>query len=237
MRRRRAILMFIGSSILLVLLAGALPKMIQESPTLTISFPWQHTSHTPQLAQQGSALEALQQLPVKGRAPKTGYTRAQFGDGWATLKGCNTREIIMYRDLTNVSLSGECTVASGALNDPYTGQSIEYTKEKASEIQIDHVVALSDAWQTGAQQLSSQVRQQLANDPLELLAVSGKQNQIKSDADAASWLPPNKSFRCQYVARQIAIKQKYNLWVTAAEQDAMGNVLQTCPTEGLPKVQ
>ena len=230
------ILVFVGSVITLILLAGALPKMIQESPALNISFPWQHTAPAPP-AQQGSALEALNKLPVKGRAPKTGYTREQFGNGWATVKGCNTREIIMYRDLTNVSLSNECTVDSGTLNDPYTGQVIAYTKAKASEIQIDHVVALSDAWQTGAQQLTAQMRQQLANDPLELLAVSGQQNQIKSDADAASWLPPNKSFRCQYVARQVAVKQKYSLWVTQAEQQAIQGILQTCPTEGIPQVQ
>jgi hypothetical protein len=236
MRRRRATLILIGGTILLALLGGAMPKLIEESPPLNITFPWQQAAVNNEPAVAGSALEALNTLQVKGRAPKNGYARSEFGSGWATVNGCSTRDIIMYRDLSNVVLSGECTVASGLLNDVYTGQPIEYTKADASEIQIDHVIALSDAWQTGAQQLSAETRRQLANDPLELIAVSGKQNQIKSDADAASWLPPNKAFRCQYIARQIAVKQKYSLWVKPAELDAMRNVLNTCPAQAMPQL-
>jgi hypothetical protein len=236
MRRRRATLILIAGTILLALLGGAMPKLIEESPPLNITFPWQQAAVSNEPAVAGSAFEALNTLQVKGRAPKNGYARSEFGSGWATVNGCSTRDIIMYRDLSNVVLSGECTVASGLLDDVYTGQPIEYTKADASEIQIDHVIALSDAWQTGAQQLSAETRRQLANDPLELIAVSGKQNQIKSDADAASWLPPNKAFRCQYIARQIAVKQKYSLWVKPAELDAMRNVLNTCPAQAMPQL-
>jgi hypothetical protein len=236
MRRRRATLIFIGGAILLALLGGAMPKLVEQSPPLNITFPWQQPAVSNQPAITGSALEALKTLEVKGRASKTGYARSEFGSGWATINGCSTRDIIMYRDLINVVLSDECTVASGLLNDTYTGQPIEYTKANASEIQIDHVIALSDAWQTGAQQLSAETRRQFANDPLELIAVSGKQNQIKSDADAASWLPPDKTFRCQYIARQIAVKQKYSLWVKPAELEAMKNVLNTCPAQAMPQL-
>jgi hypothetical protein len=101
-------------------------------------------------------------------------------------------------------------------------------------VQIDHVVALSNAWQTGAGLLTPEIRQQLANDPLELLAVDGAANQQKSDGDAATWLPSNKAFRCQYVARQVAVKAKYQLWVTSAEKDAITRVLATCPGQPLP---
>lgn len=233
MRRRRSILLFIGGTILLGLLAGAMPRLIEESPPLEITFPWQDTSQSNQPIQAGSALEALQTLEVKGRAPKTGYERSQFGSGWGIVNGCDTRDIILYRDLTNTTLSDECTVASGILNDTYTGTTIEYSKSDSSKVQIDHVIALSNAWQTGAQQLSVKQRQQLANDPLELIAVSGKANQQKSDADAATWLPSNKSFRCEYIARQIAVKQKYSLWVTPPEEEAMKNVLQACPNQPL----
>jgi hypothetical protein len=211
-----------------------MPKLIEESPPLDISFPWQQTTEPAGPVEAGSAREALATLPVKGRAPKTGYARDQFGSGWATVNGCSTRDIIMYRDMTNVTFSDECSIAAGTLNDTYTGKVIQFTKADASIIQIDHVVALSDAWQSGAQQLSKETRQQLANDPLELLAVSGKENQTKSDANAASWLPPNKAFRCQYIARQVAVKQKYSLWVTAPEQSAMDTILATCPSEKLP---
>ena len=182
------------------------------------------------------ALQALDQLEEKGRAPKTGYSRLQFGEGWSRVGDCDTRNIILLRDLTQTTISADCKVQRGLLDDPYTGESITFTRGPATsdKIQIDHVVALSDAWQSGAQQLPYVRRVALANDPLELLAVSGAQNQAKSDSNAASWLPPYKPFRCQYVARQIAIKQRYGLWVTPSEKQAMQRVLRACPAQRLP---
>ena len=119
---------------------------------------------------------------------------------------------------------------SGILNDPYTGKVINFMrgKDTSEQVQIDHVVALSDAWQSGAQEISAQERLQLANDPENLLAVDGPANQQKSDSDAATWLPANASFRCSYVARQIRVKAKYHLWVKPAEKEAMINVLTPC---------
>lgn len=182
------------------------------------------------------ASTTLEQLVVKGRAPKTGYARTQFGDGWATTGGCDTRNIILHRDLVDTVVSDDCKIMSGTLNDPYTGTAIAFTRgaNTSALVQIDHVVALSNAWQTGAQQLSEARRIELANDPLELLAVDGQANQKKSDGDAATWLPANKAFRCQYVARQIAVKQKYSLWVTPPEKQAMLAVLAKCPEQALP---
>ena len=101
-------------------------------------------------------------------------------------------------------------------------------------MQIDHVVALGDAWQKGAQQWSPGKRLALANDPLNLLAVSGPVNQRKGDGDTATWLPPDTSYRCAYVARQVAVKVKYGLWVTSAESTAMSRVLATCASQPLP---
>lgn len=186
----------------------------------------------------GSAAEALETLAVKGRAPKTGYERSQFGDGWKSVEGCDMRNRILRRDLQNpVFVEGNyCLIASGTLLDPYTATTIMFVRGNttSNDVQIDHVVALSNAWQTGAQQLTEQQRIAFANDPLELLAVDGPTNQAKGDGDAATWLPPNKAFRCQYVARQVAVKQKYSLWVTAAEKNAIGNILASCPGEPLP---
>lgn len=189
-----------------------------------------------------SAVTVLESLPVKGRAAKTGYNRkAKFGTAWKDVdhNGCDTRNDILKRDLTDVKFKSgtkECVVRSGTLADPYTGTSIKFTKgnKTSSAVQIDHVVALSDAWQKGAQQLSQESRVQLANDPYNLLAVDGTANKQKSDSDVASWLPSNKSFRCEYVARQIGVKAKYSLWVTQAEHDAMANVLSSCPTQTVP---
>jgi hypothetical protein len=184
----------------------------------------------------GQALQALETLEVKGRAPKTGYERSQFGDGWATKNGCDTRNSILNRDLTDVILNDKCQVVSGTLADPYTATTIVFKRgaSTSDDVQIDHVVALSDAWQKGAQLLDATTRETLANDPLELIAVEGKANQQKSDGDAATWLPSNKAFRCQYVARQVAVKQKYKLWVTSGEKEAISRVFTTCPNQSLP---
>lgn len=182
------------------------------------------------------ALKALEKIEIKGRAPKTDYTREQFGAGWIVTGGCDTRNIILNRDLINPVVDDKCNVISGILNDPYTGKTIQFKRgsDTSGAVQIDHVVALSDAWQTGAQQFTSAKRIMLANDPLELLAVDGAANLQKSDGDAATWLPSNKSFRCQYVARQIAVKQKYNLWMTSTEHDAVVGILNGCPNQLLP---
>lgn len=194
------------------------------------------TTTTTDSTAEGEAMAVLMELEVKGRAPKTGYTRSQFGDGWSKVAGCDTRNLILHRDLTNTVVNSQCQVVNGTLQDPYTNQTIEFRRGSASSqaVQIDHVVALSDAWQKGAQQLTYEQRVELANDPLELLAVDGPANQQKSDGDAATWLPSNRLFRCQYVARQIAVKRKYTLWVTEAEKTAMLKILGTCPGQLLP---
>ena len=197
---------------------------------------WQPKAMPQTTQASGSAADTLATIAIKGRAPKTGYARTQYGDGWATTKGCDTRDIILHRDLKNAVVGDGCKVLSGTLDDPYTGKIITFKRgaETSSAVQIDHVVALSDSWQTGAQQLTKQKRILMANDPLELLAVDGPANQAKGDGDAATWLPPNKVFRCQYVARQVAVKAKYGLWMTQAEHDASVTVLGRCPGQSLP---
>ena len=184
------------------------------------------------------ASKVLEKLAVKGRAPKTGYARGLFSDGWGTIGGCDTRNFILKRDLTGITWrSGEnCMVATGNLTDPYTGRVISFVRgvKTSLAVQIDHVVAVSDAWQKGAQQISPQSRYSFYNDPLNLLAVDGPTNSAKGDGDAATWLPPNKSYRCAYVARQVAVKSKYKLWVTAAEKSAIQAVLSKCPKQPIP---
>lgn len=180
----------------------------------------------------------LGKLAVKGRAPKTGYDRDLFSDGWGNISGCDTRNFILKRDLTLITWrSGEsCLVATGKLVDPYTGKTIKFVRgvKTSLAVQIDHVVAVSDAWQKGAQQISSKARYSFYNDPLNLLAVDGPTNSAKGDGDAATWLPPNKSYRCAYVARQVAVKAKYKLWVTAAEKVAIQAILAKCPKQPVP---
>ena len=144
---------------------------------------------------------------------------------------------MLRRDLTNTTLDADgCTVLTGTLDDPYSTATIAFTREPeiSEAVQIDHVVALSDAWQTGAQQLDSTTRAAFANDPLNLLATDGRLNQQKGDGDAATWLPPDRSARCGYVARQVAVKTAYHLWVTGPERDALAATLSACPGQALP---
>ena len=188
-----------------------------------------------------SGLSVIEAQVTKGRAAKTGYTRDQFGPAWADVdrNGCDTRNDILKRDLTNEVFKEKtngCTVLSGTLVDPFSGETINFVRGVAtsSEVQIDHTVALSNAWQTGAFKLTADQRKAFANDPLNLLAVKGRLNSQKGDGDAATWLPPLKSFRCDYVSRQIAVKIKYKLWFTAPEKEAMIRILKTCPEKALP---
>ena len=188
-----------------------------------------------------SGLSIIEAQVTKGRAAKTGYTRAQFGQTWADVdrNGCDTRNDILKRDLTAEVFkekTRDCVVVSGTLIDPFSGETIKFVRGNVSsmEVQIDHFVALSNAWQTGAFKLSIKERTAFANDPLNLLAVKGRLNSQKGDGDAATWLPPLKSYRCDYVARQIAVKIKYRLWFTAPEKEAMVRILKSCPEKALP---
>ncbi|MBB3086100.1 GmrSD restriction endonuclease domain-containing protein [Geodermatophilus sabuli] len=191
-------------------------------------------------APPGSALAVLGELAVKGRAPGTGYERDRFGDGWVDVdrNGCDTRNDVLARDLTGETFrpGSDCVVLTGTLDDPYSGRTIEFRRgqDTSDDVQIDHVVALSDAWQKGAQGWDAQRRTEFANDPLNLLAVDGPLNMQKGAGDAATWLPPNRSVRCAYVARQVAVKSGYGLWVTRAEHNAAATVLSGCPDQPLP---
>lgn len=196
------------------------------------------TTSEPTSSATSPALTALATIPIKGRAPKTGYDRDLFASDWDYSFGCDMRNKILRRDFVEFQFRSDssCVIATGVLLDPYTGQTINFVRGvgTSNEVQIDHVVAVSDAWQKGAQQLSSAQRYAFYNDPLNLLAVSGSANAQKSDSDAASWLPSNKAYRCAYVARQVAVKISYNLWVTQAEYDAISRVLRDCPEQVLP---
>jgi hypothetical protein len=197
---------------------------------------------TPSKAESiASGLSVIQAQITKGRAAKTGYTRDQFGPAWADVdrNGCDTRNDILKRDLTEEVFKEKtkpCVVLTGTLIDPFSGETINFVRGvvTSNEVQIDHTVALSNAWQTGAFKLTADQRKAFANDPLNLLAVKGRLNSQKGDGDAATWLPPLKSFRCDYVSRQIAVKIKYKLWFTAPEKEAMIRILKTCPVKALP---
>ncbi|MHA7270095.1 HNH endonuclease family protein [Arthrobacter sp. HLT1-20] len=229
--------------VVLVVLAGWLhssgrwPFMQDAGPAPAFTTPSPALGRPVVILSPATALAVLETLQVKGKAPPTDYQRSAFGEAWldADANGCDTRNDVLRRDLAAVQFTAGslCLVAAGTLNEPYIGKNVPFQrgKDSSAAVQIDHVVALGNAWQTGAAALTPVQRQSLANDPLNLLAVDGDANQDKGASDAASWLPPSKKFRCHYVARQISVKAAYRLWVTPAEKGAMVNVLGRCPQQ------
>jgi hypothetical protein len=188
----------------------------------------------------GNAATVLGELKVNDSASNVkGYDRTLFGYGETDDDGdgCEVRQDILKRDLDDVTFSAGslCQVASGTLVDPYTGKTINFKRGKTTSmaVQIDHVVALSDAWKSGANKWDAAKRYRFGNDPENLLAVDGPANTDKSDASAAYWLPPNKGFDCEYVARQITVKARYSLSVTSSERDAMLEALHECPGQDI----
>jgi hypothetical protein len=216
--------------------AGTPTPSATPTPSLTPSPTPTPSATKPTVAARSAALVALSSLAVKGRAPKTGYSREMFGPAWVDVdrNGCDTRNDLLIDTLTDRTMSGSCKVMAGTLDDPYTASTIRYVRGGASEVDVDHVVSMSDAWQKGATPWRYAKRVAFANDPLNLQPTDASANRQKGDGDAATWLPPNKAYRCVYVARQIAVKKKYQLWITGAERDAMIRVLRSCPDQTLP---
>lgn len=187
----------------------------------------------------GLAVTLLATLAIRAHDPRRAYARDAYGAPWADVdrNHCDTRNDVLRRDLSDVRFkhgTRDCVVLSGTLADPYTGAVIAFERGDTAGVDVDHVVPLSNAWVTGAAAWPTEQRVALANDPLNLLAVEARANRAKGDSDAAAWLPPAVAYHCAYVARQVAVKAKYGLWVTPAEHAALLRVLRTCPEERSP---
>ncbi len=233
------------SALLGLLVVAVIGTAVVVDPPLSPSAPSplpSSSSHADVAAPPANthALEQLESLEVKGRAPKTGYDRRNYGPAWSDdvsveggHNGCDTRNDILRRDLTEITIrpgTHDCLVESGTLLDPYTGNTINFVRgPRSGEVHIDHIVALADSWQKGAQSWSDDVRRDFANDPRNLIAVGAAPNQQKGASDAATWLPPNKAHRCDYVTSIVDVKAAYGLWVTAAEKEALHRELMLCP--------
>jgi hypothetical protein len=182
-------------------------------------------------ADRAQAVTLIQKVATKGRGPKTGYSRAEFGAAWMDSapdvpfahNGCDTRNDLLKRDGLGVAYrsGSRCVVMSMTLDDPYTGKAIHWIKAHATTVQIDHVMPLSYDWQMGAAQWTKEKREDIANDPLNLLPVDGPSNGAKSDSGPASWLPPSKPIRCSYAVRIAQVSLKYALPMTTADKQAM----------------
>ncbi|MEU6089205.1 HNH endonuclease family protein [Streptomyces sp. NPDC047085] len=183
-------------------------------------------------ADMAKARSLIEKVATKGRGPKTGYERDKFGYAWMDSapgsipfahNGCDSRNDLLKRDGDSIRFraGSDCVVTSMTLHDPYTGKAIEWTKSHAATVQIDHVMPLSYDWQMGASRWTKGKREDIANDPLNLIPVDGPTNGAKGDSGPATWLPPNKQIRCSYVVRFAQVSLKYDLPVTVADKRMM----------------
>ena len=220
--------------------AGADSPPVASGPTAPPGTTWPGGRPRPQLPAR--VVDALALVPVGQPDRGTGYSRLLFGSDWLDPdgNGCDARSEVLRRDLTEVEIrprTNGCIVERGVLRDPYTGivERFQRGPTTSDAVQVDHVVALSNAWRTGAQAWTPAQRAAFANDPLELLAVRKASNADKDYQDVAGWLPPEPSRRCAFVARVVAVKAAYGLRMTQAEHDTAAAVLTTCPEQPSPR--
>ncbi|HZQ30664.1 MAG TPA: HNH endonuclease family protein [Mycobacterium sp.] len=208
---------------------------------------WRHRSEAftaqadiPTLAPGSDVLAGVAVIPVRVRGYD--YRRAAFGDPWTDdndaplgRNGCDTRDDILDRDLvdkTYVSIK-RCphAVATGILHDPYTNDTIAFTRgeKTGASVQIDHIVPLAYAWDEGARNWTDELRVRFANDPANLLAVQGQANQDKGDQGPSTWMPPNHAFWCQYSVQFADVLRGYGLPVDQASADVLRQAASTCP--------
>lgn len=212
--------------------SSAAPEPVEAAQEAAASPTSTSASPTP----DGTAVGLLATLAVADGGDVPGFSGDLFAwnsdtDG----NSCDTRDDVLRRDLTSVVLQAGtdgCVVLRGTLTSPYSGQQVDMDHESGT-VEIDHLVPLEDAWRHGASGWSPEMRATFANDPLNLVTVLADDVSLKAGAGAAEWLPTDDGYRCEYVARQVAVKKKYELTVSADEADAMGTVLRAC--DGLPE--
>ncbi|KAI5820453.1 hypothetical protein BZA77DRAFT_273993 [Pyronema omphalodes] len=179
----------------------------------------------PNIPSASSAKTMLASIPVR-TTDATGYQRSLFPH-WITISGqCNTRETVLNRDGTNLSIGSDCYPDSGTWFSVYDGA----TWTQASDLDIDHVVPLSDAWKSGANTWTTAKRQDFANDLTnpQLIAVTDTVNQAKGDKSPDAWKPPLTSYHCTYARMWVKVKSVWGLSVTAPEKSALTSMLNTC---------
>lgn len=184
------------------------------------------TNTAPIAASAAQAASDLKQLKVTAHESMTGYKRDNFKTWDSQGGGCDTRDVVLKRDGKDVTATSSCKITHGTWVSPYNGK----TYTSPTQIQIDHVVPLGNAWVSGAQDWSASKREDFANDLTrpQLLAVDGSDNESKGDDDPSAWRPPNHDFWCSYAKNWITVKAYWKLTITATEESALHEMLQTC---------
>lgn len=213
-------------------LIDAQPLPAQEAPQEGIA------PETFAATADAATLESLSVDDALGGKPI--YNRDHFGQAWSDdvdveggHNGCDTRNDILRRDLTDIVVRNktrDCVIEKGKLVDPYTGSTINFVRggKKKHGVDIDHIVPLANAWYAGAYTWDEQKRRNFANDPINLVATSLEANRIKKAKTADQWMPSNKAFTCEYAQRQIRVKSLYALTVTTREKAALAGALKSC---------
>lgn len=180
----------------------------------------------PGIPSAATAQNELEELVVAAQGPQTGYSRDKFPHWISQGSGCNTREVVLKRDGTNVVQDNDCAATSGTWVSPYDGK----TWTAASDLDIDHIVPLSNAWKSGASDWTDDDREAFANDLThpQLLAVTDSVNSAKSDKGPEEWKPPLESYYCTYAEMWVKVKSVYNLTITSDEKSALVDMLDTC---------
>lgn len=207
-------------------LAGLVAVLLALASTVALLAPSPAGALPPNIPSASTAQAQLNALTVRAEGSLTGYSRDLFPH-WVTISGtCNTRETVLRRDGSNVTVGSNCTPTSGRWFSPYDG----ITETSPSEIDIDHVVPLAEAWRSGASSWSTSRRQSFANSlsTPQLLAVTDNSNQSKGDRDPAAWRPTRTSFHCTYARMWIGTKYAWALSLQSAEKTALQTMLNTC---------
>ncbi len=201
---------------------------LTSRPTRTARTTWAAASDA------GTARGRLAALHVVQPSPEVAYDRVRdFGPAWSDVdhNGCDTRNDILQRDLTEVTFTddpGGCVVASGRMVEPYTGAHVTFSRSDPTTIQIDHLVPLHAAWALGAWAWEPELRTAFANDPVNLVAVDGPANQAKSDSLVDRWRPDNEAVHCVYAVNTVDVHHRYGLGVTTGERRALAGMLDRC---------
>ncbi|MET8358916.1 HNH endonuclease family protein [Micromonospora sp. NPDC005171] len=180
----------------------------------------------PGIPSKATAQSQLNALTVAAQGSTSGYSRDLFPH-WITISGsCNTREQVLKRDGTSVVVDSSCAATSGRWYSPYDGA----TWMAASDVDIDHVVPLAEAWRSGANSWTTSRRQSFANDLTrpQLIAVTDNVNQAKGDQDPSTWQPSLSSYRCTYSKMWITVKYSWGLTLQSSEKSALQAMLNTC---------
>ncbi|MVU77044.1 DUF1524 domain-containing protein [Nocardia sp. ET3-3] len=234
--RRRWRRLFATSVILVAVAAGGTALYLNRHEQPRADAPPTGDPDGTRLLDPAQARTGLDRLTVAWNRNWESYQRNSFGPGWSgrggevvLRDGCTAREDVMKRDLTETRLgdSNSCLVLAGTLVDPYTGERLPYDRFKASQIEIDHVVALGDAWRSGASQWNPGQREAFANDVGNLLAVQKQANQDKGSKTPDQW-KPRQSYWCDYARRWVSVKSRWGLTVQPTERSALSDMLDTC---------